>query len=108
MSRKAVDTFCSRCWTHTLTGGDGDVAALNATVDNSPLTRSGELLAVISGRQVYAVDIRGALHRRDRWMLRRPSAEAVVAEHRCDSPLPTAWLAPPSPRPPVPIAKEPF
>jgi hypothetical protein len=95
MSRRAVDTFCAQCWTYTLTGADGDRCALNATVDNSPLSRTGELLAVVAGRQVYALDIAGALHRRDRWSIRTESTrEPVLAAHVCDQPLPAAWLAP--------------
>lgn len=100
MTRRAVDTFCAECWTYTLTGGDADRCALNATVDNSPLSRTGELLAIIAGRQVYALDRAGALHRRDRFSIRAEShREPVLPAHRCGAPIPAAWLAPPLPRP---------
>ena len=99
MTRRAADTICAPCWTYTLAGIDADVAGLPVAVDNFPLSRQGELLAVVAGRAVYALDIRGELHRRDRWALRRPSKEPVLAEHRCGQPLPAAWLAPATPRP---------
>lgn len=105
--RSAAETVCRHCWAYTLTGLDADRCALVAVVDNSPLTRTGELLAVLAGRQVYSRDIRGALDRRDRFALPTPSREPVHASHDCEQPLPAAWLAPPpvtvtaAPRPEV-------
>lgn len=101
MTRAAAATYCQRCWTYTLTGLDADRCALVAVVDNSPLTRTGELLAVLAGRQVYSRDLAGALDRRDRFALRSPSRDPVHASHDCATPLPASWLAPPPP-PPAP------
>lgn len=105
--RKAADTVCQDCWAHTRTGLDADRAALTAVVDNFPLTRTGELLAATAGRATYALDILGALHRRDRWSIRRESVrEPVLAAHVCGQPLPASWLAPPPPRPATQPAAE--
>lgn len=100
MIRRAAATECGTCWAQTLTGVDADTAALRAVVDNWPLTRTGELLAVVAGRATYSLDLTGALHRRDRWSIRRQPRQPVYAEHRCHQPLPLAWCAPA----PTPVA----
>ena len=94
MTRRALVADCRDCRQLTLAGTDRNRAALGAIVDNLPLTRGGELLAVLSGRKVYALDIRGALNRRDRWMIRTPSRDPVLPEHRCGDPVPHSWRAP--------------
>jgi hypothetical protein len=93
VTRPATPVECRNCRQLILAGVDGDVAGLGAFVDDIPLTRSGELLAVLSGRRTYAVDIRGALSRRDRWRIRTPAA-VVLPEHRCGDPVPYPWRAP--------------
>lgn len=95
--RAAAETVCRHCWARTLSGLDADRCALVAVVDNSPLSRTGELLAVCAGRQVYARDATGALHRRDRFSLRSVSRDPIHASHDCATPLPSAWLLPPPP-----------
>lgn len=101
MTRKAHGAVC-RCGAAILVGDDADRAALTARVDPVVLSRTGELFAVCDRRHVYARDLAGALHRRDRWMLRSAAREPVHAEHRCGAPIPSLWIAPPRPRPATP------
>lgn len=93
MSRRAHGAVC-RCGAAILAGDDGDVAAVGARVDPRHLNRTGELLAVIDRRTTYALDPRGALHRRDRWTIRAPARGPVLASHQCGRPLPVHWLTP--------------
>jgi hypothetical protein len=72
-------------------GLDADMCGIDARVDPWPVTHRGELLAALSGKKTYELDIRGHLHRRGRWRLRKP-AKTVMAEHRCEEPLEKAWL----------------
>lgn len=99
--RRAVATAC-RCQAIVLIGLDGDTCAFTATADYRPLTRTGELLAVIDGRAVYELDHGLRLHRRDRWSIKSP-ARRVVAGHTCGSPLPAHWVAPK----PTPVTSSP-
>lgn len=101
MTRKAHGAVC-RCGAAILVGDDADRAALTARVDPVMLSRDGELFAVCDRRHVYARDPSGALHRRDRWMLRSAAREPVLAEHRCGAPIPSLWIAPPRPHPATP------
>jgi hypothetical protein len=94
MTRPAVSVECRNCRQMILAGVDGPVAGLGAFVDDIPLTRSGELLAVLSGRRTYVVGIRGDLSRRDRWMIRTAARDRVLPEHRCGDPVPYPWRAP--------------
>lgn len=97
--RQAKTTTCPICRADLLVGLDGDVAALSAICDDQHLTRAGELLAVIAGRHVYDLDVRGDLNRRDRWTIRTPR-DVVVPEHRCHEPIPITWRKPrPKPQP---------
>ena len=106
MTRRAyVETTCPICWADLLVGLDGNVAAFDGIADAAPLTRMGELLAVVAGRLVYEDDA-GRLYRRDRWML-RDTVGKVVAEHRCWEPVPAHWIEKTPPRP-APADKEPF
>lgn len=93
MTRRALESTCPQCWAEIVTGYDGDACAFMAAVDSQRLTHRGELLAVCDGRRTYALDIHGALHRRDRWQLRRQGREPVLAEHRCHQPIPATWRA---------------
>jgi hypothetical protein len=107
MTRKAHGAVC-RCGAAILVGDDADRAALTARVDPVVLSRTGELFAVCDRRHVYARDPSGALHRRDRWMLRSAAREPVHAEHRCGDPPPATWLLPPTPPRPRPATPEEF
>lgn len=108
MTRAAVHTICPRCWTYTRTGADADACALTAVVDDVPLSRTGELMAVVAGRLVYECDLRGALHYRDRWSIRSAAKGVVYAAHRCDEPIPAPWRQPTSPPAPAPTTEESF
>jgi hypothetical protein len=98
--RRYVDTDCRTCRQPVLVGPDNDKCARTATCDHTALTRTGELLAVISGRTTYEDDGH-SLHRRDRWRITKP-APRVVAEHRCHQPTPAHWTQPPQPKPTTP------
>lgn len=108
-TRRSFETVCQACWAYTLTGLDADALAFTVTVDDTPLTRAGELLAVLAGRSTYSRDIRGELSHRDRYALRSPSPDPVHATHIHDQPLPSAWLAPaPRTTAPTPTTEESF
>lgn len=97
------------CNQHVLVGLDDEIAALTARCDPYPISAIGEVQALSDGRATYYLH-RGCLERRDRWTIpgHPPSPQLLVlAEHRCDDPLPPAWLAPPSPRP-RPVTQEAF
>lgn len=101
--RRAQEGTCGTCGQPILAGVDADTCGLGARVDPAPLTRTGELLAVIDQRWTYRL-IDGRLCHRDRYAIRTGAAD-VLAEHRCHHPLPATWLAPaPDPAP----DKEPF
>ena len=89
--RQATPLACWNCRSDILIGLDADMCALDARVDPWPLTKSGELLAVVSGKKTYELDIRGHLHRRSRFQL-KTVVRVMVAEHKCEEPLPKAWL----------------
>lgn len=101
--RRATWADCT-CGARVLAGVDADRCAFNAAVDNSPLTRRGELLAVVAGRRTYEL-ADGRLYRRDRWSIRSTPRGAVLAEHDC-TPIPAGWRLPPAPRPPAPVPVE--
>lgn len=109
--RRAIPSTCA-CGAAVLHGVDANVAGFTATADSRPLTRTGELLAVIQGRAVYDLDSRPSLHRRRAWHIRgNPPTpyRPVVAEHRCGQPLPDAWIAPTAPAtPPRDTTEVPF
>lgn len=94
MSRSAVDVYCPKCRQPTLVGLSDDRAGYNVRVDPWPLTRGGELLAVVDRRTTFGRDRDGSLHRRCRWQIRATADRPVLAEHRCSSPLPFGWRAP--------------
>lgn len=109
MTRATASVECRNCRQPILAGVDGRVAGLSAFCDPEPLTRGGELLAVLSGRRTYGVGIGGDLYRRDRWGLRTAVAP-VLAEHRCHDPVPYPWRAPalPPTRRPAPTGDIPW
>lgn len=100
MSRVAKRHPCSKCGAHIRSGLDDDACALSVRVDDEPLTRNGELLAILAGRKTYML-VQDRLYRRDHWSIRK-AAEYPVADHRCWEPLPLQWLQPPPPPPPAP------
>jgi hypothetical protein len=79
-----------------LAGFDGDVCAFDAFAEPAALTPGGEVEALLDDRVTFDLE-GGRMYRRDRWTIagRPPTAlRAVLAEHRCQHPLPAAWLAP--------------
>lgn len=105
MSRVASQSVCHKCSAHIRSGLDADALAFVARVDDEPLSRQGELLAVISGRRTYSLE-GGRLHRREHHHLRTPS-RAPYVEHRCWEPFPATWLAP-AQKPPAVSDTPPF
>ena len=104
LTRKARIHSHRPCSQATVAGYDADVCALDAWCDLHELTADGEVLALLDGRVTYEVDGE-RLHRRDRWAIRsRPAGGStpVLAEHRCDAPLPFDWRAPTVTTPPPP------
>lgn len=110
MNRRAIDIDCPDCRSRVLAGTDSDRTGIDAVVDNYPLTRTGELLAVIAGRRVYEHDRDGRLHRRDRYRLRTATTGTILASHTCHHPIPDSWRLPPAPdtRRPQPSQEPPF
>jgi len=92
MSRVASQSACHKCGAHIRSGLDADALAFVARVDDDPVTRQGELLAIISGRRTYSLE-GGRLYRRELHHL-RTAARAPYVEHRCWEPFPANWLAP--------------
>lgn len=99
--RKAITARCGKCRREIITGPDANVAGINADADVDPISRTGELWAVVEGRRTYELDTAGRLHHR--------TAKAVIfggvgifstlhSAHRC-APVPATWLAPPKARP---------
>lgn len=97
MSRNATKTTCRKCGAHVRDGLDNDALALVARVDDEPLTRYGELLAVIDRRKTYSLEA-GRLYRRHLHHLGKPAAH-VYAQHRCWELMPAAWIQPPPAKP---------
>jgi len=87
---------CAHCRTVILAGLDGNVLALDADVDLVPITRRGELLALVSGRVTYELSRDGRLYRRPprRVVFGPPTSSSTVhAAHRCGEPTPAEWQA---------------
>lgn len=88
--RNASTRRCPTCSQIVLYGLDGDVCALSARVDPTPLTVLGEAVAVISGRGTYnltRVGGRQRLYLRDADAIEGDRRYPVVPEHRCGAPL---------------------
>ena len=105
MSRVASQGVCHKCGAHIRSGLDADALAFVARVDDDPVTRQGELLAILNGRRTYSLE-GGRLHRRELHHLQAP-ARAPYVEHRCWEPFPATWLAP-IPRPAAATDTPPF
>jgi hypothetical protein len=106
IGRAARAHHCKTCGQLILTGLDNDMCAGVADADPVPLAPLGEALAIIAGRNTYAlrktVD-RLELQLRDSWQIAGDPAGTtrydVVAQHSCDAVnLPTlpSVLAPPA------------
>lgn len=96
MSRVASQSACHKCGAHIRSGLDADALAFVARVDDEPLTRQGELLAIVNGRKTYSLEGQ-RLYRRDLHHIKRP-ADTVHAAHRCWEPMPLAWIKPSAPK----------
>ncbi|HEU5084459.1 MAG TPA: hypothetical protein VFU14_14040 [Acidimicrobiales bacterium] len=101
VTRAAQPRGCRHCHTPVLVGLDGDVAAVEATVDPTPLSTLGEALAVLTGRRLYTLRrYTGRYHLGDRspLMIRATPADAarydVLANHVCGQPVPPTWAGP--------------
>lgn len=97
ITREARVRRCQDCPSWTVVGLDADRCAGPATADAEPLSRVGEALALLAGRQTYTlrrIGTRLELDHRHRWAVggSRPGDGPydVVAAHRCHAPpLPT-------------------
>lgn len=99
--RKALRTTCAKCRREILTGPDSDVAGMDARADSAPISRTGELWAVVEKRRTYELDATGRLHRRTAKAVifaGVPSHSSLHSDHQC-APVPAAWLAPARPQP---------
>ena len=56
-TRRARAATCRGCGAKVLDGLDADVCALVATVDPTPLTAIGEVLAVLDGRRTFTLAV---------------------------------------------------
>lgn len=95
LGRAARATACPHCHQPTLTGLDNDLCAGTARVDPHPVGAVGETLAQLTGRATYTLHRtagRYELQIRDPWQIAGQPAgigrNDVLAEHRCNSPLP--------------------
>lgn len=90
--RRTARLDICRCGEHTMVGLDDDRCAFSARADIYPLSNAGEVAALRQGRHTYMLR-RRALDRRDQWLIAGTPADSatVVAEHRCDQPVPESW-----------------
>lgn len=80
---------------------EGTVEGLTTRVDPTPLTATGELVALLTGRWTYALSPGRELWHRNRWRIRRRD-HPVLAAHRCGLPPPPAGHIATTTRPTVP------
>lgn len=100
LTRRARARRCKQCRAYLLAGLDGDICALPAYVDPTPLSALGEAAALILGRRTYALWYFGGrleLSPRDQFQIKgSPAGQPknrfdVHVEHICGSgPLPSA------------------
>ena len=89
IGRAARLHHCKHCGRYILTGLDNDMCAGVAHADPTPLSPLGEALALIGGRNTYALHQapgRLELQIRDQWQIEGSPAGTrldVLAEHRC-------------------------
>lgn len=108
LSRKWKIRTCRRCHAWVLSGLDSHVAALEAHADPVQLSAEGEAQALLDDRATYDDDGL-ALSRRLHWHIAHHPAggrDRVLAQHRCGTPVPTAWAAPQRHRPATPTTPE--
>ena len=100
VGRTARGRKCHKCKTFILAGLDADRCASSAYADPTPLSALGEAMALVAGRQTYALR-RSAngfrLDVRDRWQIASQPAGPgrrfdVIADHVCNDPGPTGPL----------------
>ncbi len=88
---KGPTTRCPACHAPVIRALDDSICAFTAVVDPDPLDRAGEVAALITGRDTYALTRtpRLTLRRRDRWQIAGRPADTlhVVAAHACGRPL---------------------
>lgn len=99
-SRRARLIECRFCRAWVVAGLDADVAAFDSSADPTPLTPTGEVLALLDGRATFDLTERrdrSELDYRDAAVITGHPADRgrVLAEHRCGLPVPTTWAAPP-------------
>jgi hypothetical protein len=98
--RRARTVLCRTCGAPVARGLDGDVCALAAVADLTPLNQLGELTMILTGRATYDLCWRNSryeIDRRDQWAIQaRPPGRPnhVVAEHQCGNPIPTEHVTP--------------
>lgn len=93
-------TACHRCGIKIWRGLDGDLLAFDAVVEVTPLTITGEAMAILSGRRTYAVDQPNRRNARRIWrrwahQIGKPDGMGATlhAAHHCDAPIPAEWIA---------------
>lgn len=105
ISRRARTTHCRKCGAHTMRGLDADQCGIPVTVDVAPIDETGEILAVLTGRNTYRLTWRLNRYELDPREAHHittvpPNTITVLVEHHCNSaPLPIAKVT----RPPRPI-----
>lgn len=105
MSKPQLGTH--RCRKATLTGLDRDMAALVVHVEPYPLSPAGEVAALRDHRATYQIAPWGLALRKAHHIRQAPAGtRTVLAEHRCEHPLPAEWIASPKPRTPTPNNQE--
>jgi hypothetical protein len=94
-------TACHRCGVKVWKGLDGDALAFDAVVDRTPLTLTGEALAVIAGLTTYAVDAPSRRNARRIWrrwahQIGKPDGQGATihAAHVCGVIISAEHVAP--------------
>lgn len=92
LTRKARARYCRTCGHLTVAGLAGDIAAVTAHCDLTPLSPLGEALAVIADRYTCSLRRAGAgleLDLRDSFHMATPAGTGpydVLAQHVCGAP----------------------
>ncbi len=97
---------CNRCHEAILTGVDDYRLDIRANL--IPLTRDGEIHAMVAGLDCWRIDGDRRAWRTDQWRIRTDCplpGDHRVAAHVCGVPPPDEWLAPPPPPAPRPTAQ---
>lgn len=90
-TRKARAEFCGGCGAVVMVGIDGDLAGSVATCDPTPLSPTGEALALLAGRGTFELRWIGGryeLDRRDAFRIRGSPAGTngidILVRHDCE------------------------